>query len=54
MGAAFQEAAGLTALHAADAVILDTEQRITDALGPERSAQLRDLLDELIATLAPE
>jgi DNA-binding MarR family transcriptional regulator len=46
--------AGLAALHAADAVILDTEQRITDALGPERSAQLRELLDELIDTLTPD
>lgn len=46
--------AGLTALNAADAVILATEQRVTDALGPERSAQLRELLDDVMAILAPE
>ncbi|MER7645174.1 DUF6236 family protein [Streptomyces sp. NPDC126522] len=36
----------LTALHTADAVVTETEQRITDALGPERNKQLRHLLDE--------
>ncbi|MFJ8313007.1 MULTISPECIES: MarR family winged helix-turn-helix transcriptional regulator [unclassified Streptomyces] len=46
--------AGLAALHSADAVITDTERRITDALGPERSEQLRSLLDELTEVLASD
>lgn len=44
--------AGLDALREADAVTARLEQRILTTLGPDRHAQLRTLLDELIVALA--
>jgi DNA-binding MarR family transcriptional regulator len=39
---------GLDALHAADDVVMAVERRIRERLGPERSEQLRQLLDEIL------
>jgi DNA-binding MarR family transcriptional regulator len=43
--------AGLDALRVGEAVTVALEQRVRTALGPERSQQLRDLLDEVISLL---
>ncbi|MET9789827.1 MarR family winged helix-turn-helix transcriptional regulator [Streptomyces canus] len=43
--------AGREALRAADRVIADIEQHITEGLGPEESAQLRTLLDQVSKTV---
>jgi DNA-binding MarR family transcriptional regulator len=45
--------AGLDALQAAETVITETEKRVCDALGTERSEQLRSLLDAVIEALTP-
>jgi len=43
--------AGLDALSVGEAVTVALEHRVRTALGPERSQQLRDLLDEVISLL---
>jgi len=44
--------AGDEALNQAEAVIVRLERQVHEILGPERYAQLRDLLDGLVADLA--
>lgn len=43
--------AGREALRAADQVIADVERHITEGLGPDQSAQLRTLLDQVSKTV---
>lgn len=44
--------AGLDALSRADAVVADLEERVCDALGPERADQLRQLLGIVVESLS--
>jgi len=43
--------AGREALRTADAVVADVERQATEALGPDKTTQLRALLDQLAAAL---
>jgi DNA-binding MarR family transcriptional regulator len=45
--------AGRDALSRADAVVADMEQRVCDALGPEKADELRELLGIVVAALSP-
>jgi DNA-binding MarR family transcriptional regulator len=44
--------AGRDALSRADAVVADMEQRVCDALGPEKADELRELLGIVVAALS--